>query len=987
MCPGRSRMHSGCTRIHPRPRAHIFGLLSRCPPRTLALLAEQHGLARQREGLAPAAVLRRLARLLQATLSAAAARELEDEVARQLKRLPSAASGSAEAEAMVRDELQRQADGVRLEALGALTTCATAEALCQRGGGGGGGAGEAEAEAEAVAPLFSSAEALLRAPCARVAAAARRLLAALWAARDAPLPRCLERCHACSDAEAASAHFLALAALTLRGDGGGLPAEQQAAVLVLALLQLSNGEDEVRGAAQRVLQHVGGVAPRATPAALLGEALPWAAAHAQQQLSQRLARALPRLAPKVVGEALRRAAAAPPAARGALLLLVRPWVAQVGLMLLPASSAAQPPPTNGAAGGVGDGIEGRTAAATAAAVAEAAEAEAEARQAVGWMLDAQLHHVLRSSQLQGEVAERLLELWRALATDARSVPALLAFLHARLRDGVPLRALAPPDAAAGGRRGLEALSARPSRVMLGDANSEATRRGLLQSLQAAMLGISHAQPAPCARGLARWLALPARLEPPPRSMACADEVAAIARASTAACGADSFSPPFGCEPPPPPPPGETTAAAAAAPVNVAAAPALRAGDDAVWAVRPPGGGSARDAACAEDEATVLLLAAVDDAALRALLQLGPQDDAPPPPPLLRCSSCSKCAPPPPRGALAAPSAPAASAFPSAPVAPAAPPLLGFSSSGSMEAELLAEPEPPSPLGPPPSPLRKPQLAPVLHAALLLRLNGRAQMRPYAGRLLARLVHLNLVANATSGDSAATCAHSDESRAAALMAALLHGTAGDDATNTTGNASQASPLPWAWPASTGTAGGGGTPAAQALEGLVGGLLACLTPKAHPRWLLESWADVALQLAAQHAALADGAAAVAVRSLEVYRALVPPLCASLLRGHARVLLHAACTCAAELARPHAACLIRQLLLAADATLRREHAAADALHAEAFWRAAAAPRPSPPTPVLTRSPSRHAHAHAHPPPPTPALTPRSGAGGPRRCYTRAA
>ena len=98
--------------------------------------------------------------------------------------------------------------------------------------------------------------------------------------------------------------------------------------------------------------------------------------------------------------------------------------------------------------------------------------------------------------------------------------------------------------------------------------------------------------------------------------------------------------------------------------------------------------------------------------------------------------------------------------------------------------------------------------------------------------------------------------------------------------------------------------------------------------------------------QHAALADGAAAVAVRSLEVYRALVPPLCASLLRGHARVLLHAACTCAAELARPHAACLVRQLLLAADATLRREHPAADALHAEAFWRAAAAPRSPPHT-----------------------------------------
>ena len=944
MYPGRSCVHSGCTCVYPRPRAHIFGLLSRCPPRTLALLAEQHGLARQREGLAPAAVLRRLARLLQATLSAAAARELEDEVARQLKRLPSAASGSSEAEAVVRDELQRQADGVRLEALGALTACATAEALRQRGGGGG-GAGEAEAEAEAVAPLFSSAEALLRAPCARVAAAARRLLAALWAARDAPLPRCLERCHACGDAEAASAHFLALAALALRGDGGALPAEQQAAVLVLALLQLSNGDDEVRGAAQRVLQHVGGVAPRATPAALLGEALPWAAAHAQQQLSQRLARALPHLAPKVVGEALRRAAAAPPAARGTLLLLVRPWVAQVGLMLLPASPTAQPPLTSGAAGGDGDGREGRTAAAEAAAT-EAAEAEAEARQAVGWLLDAQLHHVLRSSQLQGEVAERLLELWRALATDARSVPSLLAFLHARLRDGVPLRALAPPDAAAGGRRGLEALSARPSRVMLGDAGSEATRRGLLQSLQAAMLGVSHAQPAPCARGLARWLALPARLEPPPRSMACAGEVAAIARASAAACGADSFSPPLGCEPPPPPPPGETAAAAAAAPVSVAAAPALRAGDDAVWAVRPPGGGSARDAACAEDEATVLLLAAVDDAALRALLELGPQDDAPPPPPLLRCPSCSKCAPPPQRGALAAPSAPAAPAAlaaPAAPVAPAAPPLLGFSSSGSVEAELLTPSQPPSPLGPPPSPLRKPQLAPVLHAALLLRLNGRAQMRPYAGRLLARLVHLNLAANTTAGDSAATCAHSDESRAAALMAALLHGTAGDDATDT-GNASQASPLPWAWPASTGAAGGGGTPAAQALEGMVGGLLACLTPKAHPRWLLESWADVALQLAAQHAALADGAAAVAVRSLEVYRALVPPLCASLLRGHARVLLHAACTCAAELARPHAACLIRQLLLAADATLRREHAAADALHAEAFWRAAAAPRPPP-------------------------------------------
>ena len=85
---------------------------------------------------------------------------------------------------------------------------------------------------------------------------------------------------------------------------------------------------------------------------------------------------------------------------------------------------------------------------------------------------------------------------------------------------------------------------------------------------------------------------------------------------------------------------------------------------------------------------------------------------------------------------------------------------------------------------------------------------------------------------------------------------------------------------------------------------------------------------------------------MRSLEVYRALVPPLCASLLRGHARVLLHTACTCAAELARPHAACLVRQLLLAADATLRREHAAADALHAEAFWRAAAAPCPPPQT-----------------------------------------
>ena len=109
----------------------------------------------------------------------------------------------------MRDELQRQADGVRLEALGALTTCATAEALRPSGGGGGGGGGgeaEAEAESEAVAPLFSSAEALLRAACPRVAAAARRLLAALWAARAAPLPRCLDRCHACGDAEAASAH-------------------------------------------------------------------------------------------------------------------------------------------------------------------------------------------------------------------------------------------------------------------------------------------------------------------------------------------------------------------------------------------------------------------------------------------------------------------------------------------------------------------------------------------------------------------------------------------------------------------------------------------------------------------------------------------------------------------------------------------------------------------------------------------------------------
>ena len=113
----------------------------------------------------------------------------------------------------MRDELQRQADGVRLEALGALTTCATAEALRPSGGGGGGGGGgageeeaEAEAESEAVAPLFSSAEALLRAACPRVAAAARRLLAALWAGRAAPLPRCLDRCHACGDAEAASAH-------------------------------------------------------------------------------------------------------------------------------------------------------------------------------------------------------------------------------------------------------------------------------------------------------------------------------------------------------------------------------------------------------------------------------------------------------------------------------------------------------------------------------------------------------------------------------------------------------------------------------------------------------------------------------------------------------------------------------------------------------------------------------------------------------------
>jgi len=361
-------------------------------------------------------------------------------------------------------------------------------------------------------------------------------------------------------------------------------------------------------------------------------------------------------------------------------------------MLLPASPAAQAPLASGAAGGGADGREGRTAAAEATAVeAEAAaeaEVEAEARQAVGWLLDAQLHHVLRSSQLQGEVAERLLELWRALATDARSVPPLLAFLHARLRDGVPLRALAPADApAAAGRRGLEALSA-PSRKVLGDAGGEATRRGLLQSLQAAMLGVSHAQPAPCARGLARWLALPARLEPPPRSLARAGEVAAIARVPAAACGADSFSPPFGCEPPSPQPAGETAATAAAtaaaAPVSVATAPALRAGDDAVWAVRPPGGGSARDAACAEDEATVLLLAAVDDAALRALLELGPQDDAPPPPPLLHCPSCSKCAPPPPRGA------------PSAPAAPAAPPLLGVAAGGSDEEQLASS------LGPPPS---------------------------------------------------------------------------------------------------------------------------------------------------------------------------------------------------------------------------------------------------------------------------------------------
>ena len=414
------------------------------------------------------------------------------------------------------------------------------------------------------------------------------------------------------------------------------------------------------------------------------------------------------------------------------------------------------------------------------------------------------------------------------------MPPLLAFLHARLRDGVPLRALAPADApAAAGRRGLEALSA-PSRKVLGDAGGEATRRGLLQSLQAAMLGVSHAQPAPCARGLARWLALPARLEPPPRSLARAGEVAAIARVPAAACGADSFSPPFGCEPPSPQPPGETAATAAAtaaaAPVSVATAPALRAGDDAVWAVRPPGGGSARDAACAEDEATVLLLAAVDDAALRALLELGPQDDAPPPPPLLRCPSCSSCAPPPPRGAPSAPAAPAA---------PAAPPLLGVAAGGSDEEQLASS------LGPPPSPLRKPQLAPVLHAALLLRLSGRAQMRPYAGRLLARLVHLNLAADARAGDSAAKCADADESRAAALMDALL---LNGDATDT-GNAPPASPLRSSWAASTGTAGGGGTPAAQALEGLVGGLLACLTPRAHPRWLLESWADVALQVRAR------------------------------------------------------------------------------------------------------------------------------------------
>ena len=103
----------------------------------------------------------------------------------------------------------------------------------------------------------------------------------------------------------------------------------------------------------------------------------------------------------------------------------------------------------------------------------------------------------------------------------------------------------------------------------------------------------------------------------------------------------------------------------------------------------------------------------------------------------------------------------------------------------------------------------------------------------------------------------------------MDALLLDAAAGDDATDT-GNAPQASPLSSCWPASAGTAGGGGTPAAPALEGLVGGLLACLTPRAHPRWLLESWADVALQLAAQHAALADGAAAVAVRSLDRARA---------------------------------------------------------------------------------------------------------------------
>ena len=109
-------------------------------------------------------------------------------------------------------------------------------------------------------------------------------------------------------------------------------------LMVLALCKLSDESPQVRASAASLLHAHGGAANADAPPTLIAEGLPWSAEHAQIELSARLAAACPRLAPAVVGEALRRAAVAPLELARTMMHFLPPWVERAALTLLTPSA-------------------------------------------------------------------------------------------------------------------------------------------------------------------------------------------------------------------------------------------------------------------------------------------------------------------------------------------------------------------------------------------------------------------------------------------------------------------------------------------------------------------------------------------------------------------------------------------------------------------------------------------------------------------------